>query len=172
MNKTQRDAIYDAVAAYTGLAGVWENQKSAPKLPEPSFSLRLLNVGTPMGRKGGYSHMVEGGRQDFTTRLNATLQIKVFGEHDGLSTINNSRLFHKLLNAGGVVSHGLLMASDASTLFSEWSRVCVYDIQISYTTTTVAQDDEQTDSYIEKITINGKRIPDWEDPEPEPEPEP
>lgn len=168
MNNTMKDAIYDAVAGFTNLQGVWENQRDVQKLPEPSFSLKLLNPGSPQGRIGGCSHEVEGERQAFTTRLNASLQVEVFGDHPTLAAMNNSRKFHWTLNAGGVVSHGLIASFDASQLFAEWTSVQVYDFAISYAVTAVAQDEYETDEYIEKVTINDKRIPHWDDPEPEP----
>jgi hypothetical protein len=151
-----KDAIYDAVAVkLPGLEGIWEDQKDAVKPDGAHFSLRMLSPGIMWERKGNVMYR-DGERAVRVTRLMATLQVSVYdSDYTPMLTAQNSTIFHKTLNDGGIVCHGLIGSFDTSRVFTEWEDVHAFDFQISWTETANAFDDEPTDEFVETVEITG-----------------
>ena len=155
MNTTQKEAIWDAVNAVTGLEGVWENQKGSVAPTTPHFALRLLFPGTSIDRKGEVIRR-DDGRDTRVTRLVTTLQVKVFGQEDSnMVSAHNNVLFHKYLNQGGIVCFAMLRSVDITSVYVDWETVNLYDFEIVYVREDLMQPESETDEYIEKAGISG-----------------
>ena len=157
MNQANRNAIYNGVNIFTGLPGAWEDQRGAPTIKGPHFTLKLLYPGVPIQRKGSPS-FEDPNRVKWLTRLRSTLRIKVFNG-DGISNIVDSTGFHNALNDGGVVCNALEATADFSFAYPERERVEAYDLIITWTMEIPAQDEEPTDDWIDSVTINSEEIP-------------
>lgn len=157
MNKTHRDAIYDAVAYKTGLTGVWAEKKGAPRMTGDHFMLKLLYPGTTIDRKGNVYYTgpeVNGVIQGMVqTRLMSTLQVTVFGDNTNMLRADNSHKFHSYLNAGEVVCNGLINSYDVSSVWTEYETATAYDFTITWCELDRDNDLVDTDEFIETVEL-------------------
>ena len=153
LNKNQEDAIYDAISGFLGFEGVWEFQKNI-SLKGKYFSVKTMYPGLPIQRKASMKPETVGEREKKIIRLRTTLRFTVFEpDNEQISTISDSRKFHRTLNEGGVVCHGILGTYDVTFAFPEWNRAYSVDLDITYVSEVIAQDDYEDDSEIEQVGI-------------------
>jgi hypothetical protein len=89
--------------------------------------------------------------------MGTTLRVRVFDNAiKPLGAINDSFNFHRILNKENVVSHGVLRSFDQSFAYPEWTTVYAVDLEITFPIEIIAQDDETTDAFIEKVKIDGE----------------
>ena len=162
LNQNQRDAIYDAVAAHTGLPGVWEKQKGAPALKGPHFSLNIMFPPQPTQRRASSlkPSIYPEERRKKIIRKRFVLQVKVFDAPEQSSAVTDavdSERFTYALTDAGVVAHGINFVSDLSFAFPEYINVHSTEIEMSFVTYINTQDEEPTeDIFVEKVDIIGE----------------
>ena len=156
LSKTQKQQIHDAFStALDGLDGLWDKQEGAAALTGSHFSLSLLYPGKPIQRRG--STQRTDGNDLVLTRLRSILRVQVFDYEDGLSTVVDSREFHRMLNEADVVCNDIDQTFDSSFAFPEWNRVNAYDFIITWSENRRDQDGESSDDlYVEKVGVTGK----------------